>query len=322
MDQAMDARPRVEAALREMVHRRAAQRLGQLSRPPRPRAAAHEGRAHLGGRARRQPCPDLLGALPRGQPLRGGAAERRREEGRHRHHLHADDPRGGRRDPRLRPYRRPALRRVRRLFAGIAARPYQRREVARPHHRGWWLPARRRRRAQAQRGRGDQGVPERADGDRRPSHEAGRPVDHGAGRLVGGLHPGRARAMRARADGRRGHAVPPLHVRLYRQAKGHRPHDRRLPHGRHHHHEVHLRPARGRHVLVHRGHRLGHRALVRGLWPAVERRLRGHVRGNPRLARQGSLLAHHREVRRHDPLYGAHGHSHVRPLGGTVSEGL
>ena len=35
--------------------------------------------------------------------------------------------------------------------------------------------------------------------------------------------------VRARADGRRGHALHPLHVRHDRQAEGHRPHDRRLP---------------------------------------------------------------------------------------------
>ena len=34
--------------------------------------------------------------------------------------------------------------------------------------------------------------------------------------------------LRARADGRRGHALHPLHVRHDREAEGHRPHDRRL----------------------------------------------------------------------------------------------
>ena len=39
-------------------------------------------------------------------------------------------------------------------------------------------------------------------------------------------------ALPAREDGRRGHAVPPLHLGLHRQAQGHPAHHRRLPHRR------------------------------------------------------------------------------------------
>ena len=49
----------------------------------------------------------------------------RRQEGRPRHHLHADDPRGGLRDARLRAHRRDPLGGVRRLLAGLARRPHR-----------------------------------------------------------------------------------------------------------------------------------------------------------------------------------------------------
>ena len=48
------------------------------------------------------------------------------EQGRSGQHLHADDPRGGGGDARLRPHRRPAQRRVRRLLGAVAGRPDQR----------------------------------------------------------------------------------------------------------------------------------------------------------------------------------------------------
>ena len=49
-----------------------------------------------------------------------------RQEGRPRHHLHADDPRGGVRDARLRAHRRGAFGDLRRLLAGLDRGPHQR----------------------------------------------------------------------------------------------------------------------------------------------------------------------------------------------------
>ena len=57
----------------------------------------------------------------------GRPAWARRREGRPGRHLHADDPRGRRRDARLRPDRRRALRGVRRLRGQRARRPHRRR---------------------------------------------------------------------------------------------------------------------------------------------------------------------------------------------------
>ena len=117
-----------QAALRQVVRRRAAERLRQLPRPPPGRAAPQQGRHHLGGRARGETrVLTYQAAPPRGLPLRERAEATGRQEGRPRRHLPADDPRGGHRDAGLRAHRRDALRRLRRLLGGGAPRPHERR---------------------------------------------------------------------------------------------------------------------------------------------------------------------------------------------------
>ena len=96
--------------------------------------------------------------------------------------------------------------------------------------------------------------------------------------------------LRARADGRRGHALHPLHVRHDREAEGHRAHDRRLPRRHLRDDEAGLRSQRRRRLLVHGRHRLGDRPQLRRLRPARERRDGADVRGRARLAGEGSLL--------------------------------
>ena len=106
--QAVEKSLRVEATLRRVVHRRQAQRQLQLPRPPSRRPAAQQGRHHLGRRARRGRHPHLPAVAPRSLPARQRAQEARREVGRPRHDLPADDPRGGHGHARLRAHRRPA----------------------------------------------------------------------------------------------------------------------------------------------------------------------------------------------------------------------
>src|SRR5882724_9967774 len=57
MAEALAQGPRVEAPIRQVVRRRQAERLRQLSRPARRRAAPQQGGHHLGGRAGRYPGP-------------------------------------------------------------------------------------------------------------------------------------------------------------------------------------------------------------------------------------------------------------------------
>src|ERR1051326_9041650 len=77
----------------------------------------------------------------------------------------------------------------------------------------------------------------------------------------------RAGVGRLRAD-----ALHTLYIRNDGKAERHHPHDGRLPHRLLRHVQVGLRPQGLRYVLVYGGHRLGHRALVRRLWPARVRR--------------------------------------------------
>ncbi len=157
VDRPVRARARLEAAARAVVRRRQAQRVGQLRRPPHPHRAAQQGRADLRGRARRPPHAHLLGPLRRRQSVRQRAPLARREEGRPRRDLPADDPRSGDRDARLRAHRRDPLGGVRRLLPRVAARPDQRLAVQGPHHLRRRLPSRPGRAAQAQRRQGARG---------------------------------------------------------------------------------------------------------------------------------------------------------------------
>ena len=100
---------------------------------------------------------------------------------------------------------------------------------------------------------------------------------------------GRARLPR-RAHGLGGSALHPLHLRLHRQAQGPAAHHRRLRGANLPHHQVRLRPARRRHLLVHGRHRLGHRPLLCRLRAAAERRHRPDVRGRAQLPRLFALL--------------------------------
>ena len=92
--------------------------------------------------------------LPRRERVRARAARARRQEGRPRRDLHAADPRAGDRDARLRPDRRPAQRRLRRLQRGVAARPHQRLAVHGAGHRRRRLSPRPARAAEADGRRG------------------------------------------------------------------------------------------------------------------------------------------------------------------------
>ena len=74
-------------------------------------------------------------ALPRGEYLRQCAQVDGRQPRRPRHHLLADDPRGGLRHARLRAHRRHPLGGVRRLLAGCSGRPHHRLQVEARHHR-------------------------------------------------------------------------------------------------------------------------------------------------------------------------------------------
>ena len=118
-----------------LVRRRRAQPVGQLPRPP-PRRARRPHRDHLRGRrARPGPRLDLPPALRRDLPLRQSAEAARHRARRPGDDLHADDPRSGGGDARLRADRRDPLGRVRRLLARKPRRPHRRLRRVRGDHR-------------------------------------------------------------------------------------------------------------------------------------------------------------------------------------------
>ena len=120
------AAPALGRGLHPLVRGRRHERRLQLRRPP-PRAARRPGRDHLGGRRSRPSRSKITyrELHARGVPHGERPAQPRRRQGRPRHDLPADDPRGRLRDARLRAHRRDPLGRLRRLLAGLAREPHR-----------------------------------------------------------------------------------------------------------------------------------------------------------------------------------------------------
>ena len=113
-------------------------------------------------------------------------------------------------------------------------------------------------------------------------------------------------SLPAGADGRRGPALPDVHVRDDREAEGDRAHDGRLPRRRRLDAPLHLRPqARDGRLLVRGRHRLDHRPQLHRLRAALQRRDLDPLRGHARLPGQGPLVGARGALRRHDPLHRA-----------------
>ena len=160
-------------------------------------------------------------------------------------------------------------------------------DFQRRHHRRRG-PARRPHRAAEEERRRGAGQPARTSTDVIVVKRTGAEVAHAAGpRLLvrRGARQG-LRRLPARADGRRGPALHPLHLRLDRKAEGRAAHHRRLPDlGRPHPRAgVRLPPRRG--LLVHRRRRLGDRPQLHRLRPARERRDHADLRGRAQLSDQ------------------------------------
>ena len=221
---------RMGPAVREVVHRRRAQRRLQLRRPARRARPRRQGRLPLDRRAGRHPDADLPRPPARGQQGGQRAQGARRRDGRPGRHLHADDPGAADRDARLRPDRGAAHGRLRRLLGRGAVGPDQRLRGEGPDHRRRRLPARQGGRAQGPRRRGA----------RRHADDRGRRSSSSGSATTSTMVAGRDHWWHDLVDrqsedcppvaGRvRAHALPALHVGHDRQAEGHPPHDRRLP---------------------------------------------------------------------------------------------
>ena len=240
--------------------------------------------------------------------LANALKELRRQEGRPRHHLPADDPRGGLRHAGLRAHRRHPLRGVRRLLARQPGRPHPRLRQQHRHHRRRGPARRQAGAAQGQHRRGAEEGAGRQEGAGGAAHRRQGRLGRRPRRLVARDRRQGAGRLRARADGRRGSAVHPLHLGLDRQAQGRAAHDRRLPRLRLDDAPVRLRLSRRRHLLVHRRRRLGDRPQLHRLRPARQRRHHADVRGRAQLSRFQPLLAGHRQAQGQHLLHRAHRH--------------
>ena len=219
-----------DAAVLQVVRRRQDQRLLQLPRPPRRGRQRRPGRLPLargGGRGGRG---HLRRPAPRRPAARERAARPRRRGRRRRRHLPADDPRGRGGDARLRPDRRPAQRRLRRLLAGGG-------QGADAVLRGEGADHGRLRAAQGQERRDQAGgrrVPRRGaldrDRDRRPQHRRRGRDDRGTRRLLRRGARGRRPGVSAGRARRRAPALHPLLLGVDGEAEGDPAHHRRLSH--------------------------------------------------------------------------------------------
>ena len=290
MAEAVRQGPRVGGSVREVVPRRRAERLRELSRPAREGRPRDKGRLLLGRRAGRHEDHHLQGPAGHDLPLRERAQGARRQEGRPRRDLHADDPGAPRRDARLRPHRCAVHGRVRWLLGGGALGSHQRLRGEAPHHRGRRLSQGEHRRAQEERRRrGGAGQDDR-EGARRTPDEAGRAMDRRTRRVVARDRRQAEAGVRGGVARERAHAVSPVHVGHHRETQGHRAHDGGVSHRGRDDPQAHLRrQGRGR-VLVRRRHRLGHRSQLHRVRTARERNDRRDVRGHAGLSGQGPLV--------------------------------
>ena len=229
-----------------------------------------QGRLLLGGRARRHPDAHLPGPAGRDVPDGQRPARAGRQEGRPGRHLHAHDPGAADRHAGLRPHRRAAQRRLRRLQRRCPGGTHRGRRVRGGDHRRRRLSQGRHRAAQGQRGRGDR--PDLIGPALRGRQAHGR-----RGRLDGGSGPwwhDLVEGQPTMADPEPMDSEDLLYL-LYTSGTTAKP--KGIMHttggylvGTQRHPSVHLRHQAGRRVLVHGRHRLGDRPLVHRLRPARE----------------------------------------------------
>ena len=150
------------------------------------------------------------------------------------------------------------------------------------------------------------------------THRLGRQHGRGPRSLVARARRQRRAHLPRRAHGLRRSALHPLHLRIHRQTQRPAAHHRRLRRANLPHHQIRLRPARRRHLLVHGRHRLGHRPLLCRLRPAAERRHRPHVRRRAELSRLFALLEDRRRPSRHRLLHRAHRHPRLHQVGQRI----
>ena len=288
-----------------MVRGRRHQYRAQLHRSASAQARGPD-RDHLGGRRSLEvEAHHLCRACGSGGPFRQRAERQRRQEGRSRHHLSADDSRGGLRDARLRAHRRHPFGGVRRLLARRPRRPHRRRQIRGCDHRGRRSSRRPEGAAQGQCRHGGRKSRRRQDGDRRQAHRRRHRMAGRARRLAGRSRTDGDSGLSGGADERGRPAVHPLHIGLDRRAQGRGAHHRRLSRLRLDDPSICVRLSRGRHLLVHRRRRMGDRPQLYSVRAPGQWRDDAHVRGHSELPVDQPVLGSHRQAQGEYFLHGA-----------------
>ena len=303
-----------------MVRRRPNQRIAELpgSSPRLP--SAEQGRDCLGGRTGRPAGADVSDGVAGGKSVRQRVEAPRGQARRPRDDLSAGDPRASDRHAGVRSNRSDSQRDLCRIQRESDSGPSGGLSQRGDHHRGRRISTRQRCSLEEDGGRSGGGPAVRAPCRRLSTDERAGVDEEGPRRLVARGDLGRRRLLRARADGGHGPALRVVHLRDDRPAQRCPPFDGRLSRRRRDDPSADLRREGSGPVLVHRGHRLGHRPHVHRLRPARERRDVVPVRGRAGLASTGPVLVDHRVVRCHDPVYRAHGDPRVHALGRRVAE--
>ena len=251
----------------------------------------------------------LQGSLSRGMPLRERAEGEGHQGGRSRARVHADVDPGGRRDAGLRPHRRHALGRVRRVFREEHSGADHRRGRGRRHHRRRPVSRRARDRAEAggRRGARDGRLRGHQVRVRVEAHRFRGPDEGGSRLLVARRRREGARHMRTGVGQCRASALHPLHLGIDREAEGRPALDGRLPAAGDPDDEVDVRLQAHRRVLVHGRRGLGHRPHLHCLRAARVRGDRNHLRRRADLPRRRPLLEDDPGSQGHGVLHGADG---------------
>ncbi len=247
----------------------------QLPRRASRHAAQEQGGHHLGRRAGRAAHAHLPAAAPRGLQVRQRAeGARASSKGDVRHDLHADDARAGHRHAGLRADRRGPL-----ASSSAASRPRRSPTATttpRPklrHHGRRRLAARQAAAAEGERRCGPGQVAHRRELHRAAARgQRSRTCRRAATLWWHELMRDASADCPAEPLDSENAALHPLHQRLDRQTEGHQAHDGRLQPVRQENVRVGLRPSRRGHLLVHGRLRLGHRAQLHRLRPALRRR--------------------------------------------------